>query len=175
MTVSKVLERKDVPQESKWNDKAVFASWDEWKREVAALKSALPQLSTFDGKLAQGPAELADWLALVTALDRRLMRLWSYVYMANAVDAIKDKGTIWIATNHTDGFLEISIKDDGHGIPKEIQNKIFDPFFTTKSVGEGTGLGLAITFGIIGEHNGTIEVNSKEGEGTEFIIQLPIQ
>lgn len=87
MTVSNVLERKDVPQESKWNDKAVFASWDEWKTEAEALKSDLPQLSTFEDKLDQGPIVLADWLELVASLDRRLMRLWSYAYMANAVDA----------------------------------------------------------------------------------------
>ena len=87
MTVSKVLERKDVPQESKWNDKALFASWDAWQTEAAALKSTLPQLTAFDGKLDQGPTVLAGWLALVTGVDRRLMRLWSYAYMANAVDA----------------------------------------------------------------------------------------
>ena len=87
MTVNKVLERKDVPQESKWNDKAVFASWDEWKTEAEALKSDLPQLSTFEGKLDQGPAVLADWLELVASLDRRLISLFVYAYMANAVDA----------------------------------------------------------------------------------------
>ena len=87
MTASNVLERKDVPQESKWNAEAVFASWDEWQTDAEALKSALPQLSIFDGKLDQGPAELAGWLELVTSLDRRLMRLWSYAYMAAAVDA----------------------------------------------------------------------------------------
>ncbi|MFN2141301.1 MAG: oligoendopeptidase F [Candidatus Promineifilaceae bacterium] len=87
MTAGDVLERKDVPQESKWNSKAVFASWAEWKAEAEAVESALPQLAAFDGKLTQGPAELADWLTLVTSLDRRLMRLYVYAFMANSVDA----------------------------------------------------------------------------------------
>jgi signal transduction histidine kinase len=58
-------------------------------------------------------------------------------------------------------------------MPEEVKNKIFDPFFTTKGVGEGTGLGLSIVLGIINDHKGTIEVVTKEGEGTEFIINLP--
>ncbi len=85
--VNDVLQRKDVPQESRWNDKAVFASWAEFEAEAEALKAALPQLTAFEGKLAQGPTELADWLTLMTALDRRLMRMLSYAYMATAVDA----------------------------------------------------------------------------------------
>jgi oligoendopeptidase F len=87
MTASRVLDRKDVPQESKWNAQAVYASWAEWDAEAETLTADLPQLSTFAGRLAEGPALLADWLALWTALDRRLMRLYSYVRMATAVDA----------------------------------------------------------------------------------------
>ena len=87
MTTSKVLQRKDVPQESRWNDKVVFDSWDEWQSEAEAVRSDLPQLSTFDGQLTQGPTELADWLASVTSLDRRIMLLWTFAYMANSVDA----------------------------------------------------------------------------------------
>ena len=87
MTVSKVLERKDVPRESKWNAQAVFPSWDQWSAEAEALTADLPQLSTYDGKLAQGPTELAGWLELFTTLDRRLMRLFVYARVATAVDA----------------------------------------------------------------------------------------
>ncbi len=68
MTVVKALERKDVPQESKWNSKAVFASWDEWEIEAEAVVSELPKLAAFEGKLAQRPTELADWLAMGTAV-----------------------------------------------------------------------------------------------------------
>ncbi len=68
----------------------------------------------------------------------------------------------------------ISLKDNGDGIPPEVKNKIFDPFFTTKQIGEGTGLGLSIVFKIIDAHNGSIQVNSEVGSGTEFLITLPI-
>ncbi|HYV93945.1 MAG TPA: ATP-binding protein [Chitinophagales bacterium] len=57
---------------------------------------------------------------------------------------------------------------------EEVKQKIFDPFFTTKDVGKGTGLGLAISYGIIEKHNGKIEVKSEIGNGTEFIITLPV-
>lgn len=70
--------------------------------------------------------------------------------------------------------VEITISDNGNGIPKQIINKIFQPFYTTKPTGEGTGLGLSMAYDIITkEHNGTIKAESKEGEGSRFIIQLP--
>jgi len=66
------------------------------------------------------------------------------------------------------------IRDTGHGIKPEHLDKIFDPFFTTKEVGQGTGLGLSISYGIIEKHGGTIEVESKVGEGTTFTVTLPL-
>ena len=68
----------------------------------------------------------------------------------------------------------ISIKDNGPGIPDAIKDKIFQPFFTTKSAGEGTGLGLSLSYDIIRAHGGELKVESKEEEGAEFIITLPI-
>jgi signal transduction histidine kinase len=71
--------------------------------------------------------------------------------------------------------VEITIKDNGSGIPQNIVDKIFQPFFTTKPTGEGTGLGLSLAYDIITkDHNGAISVKSKEGEGTVFIIELPV-
>ena len=71
--------------------------------------------------------------------------------------------------------VEITIKDNGNGIPQNIVDKIFQPFFTTKPTGEGTGLGLSLAYDIITkDHNGTVSVKSKEGEGTVFIIELPV-
>jgi len=67
----------------------------------------------------------------------------------------------------------ISVKDNGNGIPKKISDKIFQPFFTTKPTGQGTGLGLSLSYDIIKAHSGEIKVDSKEGEGAEFMIQLP--
>jgi len=71
-------------------------------------------------------------------------------------------------------FIQIIIADNGPGIPNEIKDKIFQPFFTTKPTGSGTGLGLSLSYDIIKAHGGEIKVKSKENEGTEFIIQLPI-
>jgi len=70
-------------------------------------------------------------------------------------------------------IVTISVSDNGPGIPKEILDKIFQPFFTTKPTGQGTGLGLSLSYDIIKAHGGVISLNTKEGEGTEFIIKLP--
>ncbi len=95
--------------------------------------------------------------------------------LSNASHAIESEGEIIITTQRVmSDFIEISIKDTGPGIPKGIQEKIFEPFYTTKGVGEGTGLGLSISFGIIQNHNGTIKLHSEIGNGTEFVITLPI-
>lgn len=71
--------------------------------------------------------------------------------------------------------VEITVKDNGNGIPKNIVDKIFQPFFTTKPTGTGTGLGLSLSYDIIKAHAGEIRVESKENDGSEFIIQLPVQ
>ena len=72
--------------------------------------------------------------------------------------------------------VRIRLKDSGTGIPEMVQNRIFDPFFTTKSVGKGTGMGLAISYQIITErHGGTLECISQLGQGTEFVIQIPVR
>jgi signal transduction histidine kinase len=79
-----------------------------------------------------------------------------------------------IATPSGDGGVLISVRDNGPGIPQKILDKIFNPFFTTKPTGQGTGLGLSLSYDIIKSHGGEIKVETKEGEGTEFIIQLPV-
>jgi len=95
----------------------------------------------------------------------------------NAAEAIDGQGKINIATRTgEDGrFIEIEFTDTGCGISRENLDKIFDPFFTTKEVGSGTGLGLAVSYGIITRHRGTIEVKSSPGQGTTFIVRLPLK
>ena len=73
------------------------------------------------------------------------------------------------------GSIIISVRDNGPGIPQKILDKIFQPFFTTKPTGKGTGLGLSLSYDIVKAHGGEIKVETKEGEGSEFIIQLPNQ
>ena len=84
------------------------------------------------------------------------------------------KPSVSVQTKKLDGKVEIIISDNGCGIPAQIIDKIFQPFFTTKISGEGTGLGLSLSYDIIKAHSGEIRVNSKVGEGAEFIISLPI-
>jgi signal transduction histidine kinase len=81
--------------------------------------------------------------------------------------------TINVATKKLNGKVVISVKDNGDGIPQKVIDKIFQPFFTTKPAGHGTGLGLSMSYDIMKAHGGEISVNSKEGVGVEFIIQLP--
>ncbi len=82
--------------------------------------------------------------------------------------------TVSVKTKKINDKIEITVCDNGSGIPQNIIDKIFQPFFTTKPTGEGTGLGLSLSYDIITkEHNGTIKVESKESEGTTFIILLP--
>ena len=77
-------------------------------------------------------------------------------------------------TKKSDDKVEIKVLDNGNGIPQHIIDKIFQPFFTTKPTGQGTGLGLSLSYDIIKAHGGEIKVETKEDEGTDFIIQLPI-
>lgn len=80
--------------------------------------------------------------------------------------------TVLVNTQKINGKIEISVKDNGNGIPQKIVDKIFQPFFTTKPAGQGTGLGLSLSYDIIKAHGGEIKVETKEGEFTEFIIEL---
>lgn len=82
--------------------------------------------------------------------------------------------TVSISTKKRGNSIEIKVSDNGIGIPKAILDKIFQPFFTTKPTGEGTGLGLSLSYDIVKAHNGELKVETKENEGTKFIIQLPI-
>ncbi|MDH3648084.1 MAG: ATP-binding protein [Saprospiraceae bacterium] len=81
---------------------------------------------------------------------------------------------VLVATRFEANRLQISVKDNGGGIPKKILDKIFQPFFTTKPTGQGTGLGLSLSYDIVKVHNGELKVETEEGEGTEFVIELPI-
>lgn len=94
--------------------------------------------------------------------------------IANAIHSLNGSGEITIFTHFEDTNVLIEVRDNGRGIPKEIQEKIFDPFFTTKSPGEGTGLGLSISRKIIHDHDGLISVQSELEIGTTFIVSLPL-
>ncbi len=95
-------------------------------------------------------------------------------------DTVRDgpgqKGKITISTRRDGDGVEVRVADTGTGIPEEIRSRVFDPFFTTKPVGRGTGQGLAIAHAVVTErHRGTIHFESKVGEGTTFVIRLPLR
>jgi signal transduction histidine kinase len=104
----------------------------------------------------------------------RLQQLFINLFI-NAIDAIDDEGWIAVSGEESDEQVCVRFKDSGHGIEPVKLEKIFDPFFTTKEVGQGTGLGLAIVYNIVKEHYGNIEVHSKVGFGTTFLITFPLQ
>jgi len=93
----------------------------------------------------------------------------------NAIQAMPERGRLTICTSAGDSKLKVEVKDTGCGISQENMRKLFTPFFTTKGKGKGVGLGLAVAYGIIQRHQGKIEVQSKEGEGTTFTVYLPIR
>ncbi len=92
----------------------------------------------------------------------------------NARDAMPDGGCLEISTEADDASVIIRFRDSGIGIDPEHLPKIYDPFFTTKDIGKGTGLGLAVSYGIIRDHGGHMNVESRPGEGTLFLITLPL-
>lgn len=112
-------------------------------------------------------------------LGRVLLNLYTnafYAVLQQQKTASTDyQPTVTVSTVAHNGFVQIRVGDNGIGIPEGSKDKIFQPFFTTKPTGEGTGLGLSLAYDIITKgHGGTLLVNSQEGKGAEFIIQLPL-
>lgn len=101
------------------------------------------------------------------------------VNAAHAIELVRSErpelGEIHLTTRRGEGYVELSVRDTGGGIPEAVRGRVFDPFFTTKEVGRGTGQGLAIVHAIVVErHGGSVTLESVEGEGTTFCIRLPI-
>jgi signal transduction histidine kinase len=128
-------------------------------------------------KLADQRVILAQNLSAISGARANPSQLSQVIVnlIDNAIYAVKDKKEklIRIETSESDQHVMIKVKDNGTGITPEAQKHIFEPFFTTKEVGAGTGLGLFICHTLIQKHNGRLTMNSKLGEGTEFIIYLP--
>jgi two-component system, NtrC family, sensor kinase len=93
----------------------------------------------------------------------------------NAAQAIEGAGTIAISTRAAGEQVEVRIRDSGCGMDADVQAHIFEPFFTTKPVGQGTGLGLSIVYRIVEDHHGSVSVQSVPGQGTEFLVALPLR
>ena len=117
--------------------------------------------------------EYSETAPTISASGGKLQQVFTNLIL-NARDAMFSGGQITLRTYDENGDgIAVEVTDTGEGIPAENLKKVFDPFFTTKGVGNGTGLGLAVSYGIIQEHNGTIEVQSVEGRGTTFRLVFP--
>ena len=120
-------------------------------------------------------ADLPPAICLGGQINQALLNV-----LGNASEAISEHGDaghgrIWIDTSLKDDAIELKIQDNGVGIPQEIQDRIFDPFFTTKEVGKGSGQGLAFVYDVIvNKHEGSIHVASQPGEGSTFVLRLPL-
>jgi histidine kinase len=127
--------------------------------------------------------DLDEDLPFILADSNRLEQIFINL-LINSRDAIEEKSsqighddfakTIYLRTFRDKGVIVIEVRDTGTGVPEGVLNKIFEPFFTTKEVGKGTGLGLSISYGIVRDYDGTIEVETKRGEGSSFIIRFPL-
>jgi two-component system, NtrC family, sensor kinase len=118
---------------------------------------------------------LAEDLPMLTADIQQINHLFMNIIL-NAAQAMEGKGSLFLKTELLPGeeFIGIEISDTGPGIPEDVLAHIFEPFFTTKEEGKGTGLGLSLVYGIVENHGGRISAKSRIGEGTRFIIELPV-
>jgi PAS domain S-box-containing protein len=194
---AEMLASKDIPEDAK--DYARIIN-DEGKR-VASIAGRLlnfarhqkPETVHTDiNKLLQSTLDLQTYemttgnIKVTTELDPHLPKTMAdpgqlqQVFlniMLNARTAMRAAhggGKFSVKTQALDDTIQISLKDNGPGIPKQNLKKIFDPFFTTRKAGEGTGLGLSICQGIINSHNGKIYADSTPGKGATFVIELPV-
>jgi len=110
-------------------------------------------------------------------IGRVLLNLFNNAFYAvneqKKQNSISYQPTVFVGTQECDGKIQITVRDNGNGILQKNSDKIFQPFFTTKPTGQGTGLGLSLSYDIIKAHGGEIKVDSKEGKGSEFVIELP--
>ncbi|MBD2722988.1 ATP-binding protein [Hymenobacter armeniacus] len=149
-----------------------------------SLRLAYQGLRTKDKEFtAELVTELAPELPHIEAMSQDLGRVLINLF-TNAFHAVQQRQrqspgsgyrpTVTVSTHAVPGAVEIRVKDNGTGMSESVQAKIFQPFFTTKPVGEGTGLGLSLSHDIVTtSHGGTLTVESREGEGTEFVVRLP--
>jgi two-component system, NtrC family, sensor kinase len=108
-------------------------------------------------------------------IDPSLMQQVFMNLILNAADAMSGGGRLTLTTRLVGGMVETEFADTGCGVPEENLDRLFEPFFSTKPLGKGAGLGLSICFGIVKEHHGTISVESEEGRGAKFVVQLPVR
>ena len=192
-----LMDRKDLPDDVIENLKIINDGSTRVKEIVKRMltfaRQAKPEKSSVDiSELIENTLDLRSYVLktsnIVVVRDYQSDLPWVTVdsgqmqqvflnLIVNAEYEMKKahgKGILTIKTEKLDDHIRVSITDDGPGMSDETKAKLFQPFYTTKDPGEGTGMGLALSFGIIEEHGGTIRAESTLGQGTNFIIELPI-
>ncbi len=156
-----------------------FARRPATKKEPEPVRAVIEGVLAFIGpsleaKRVRLSCEIAGIEGAAVLGDRNELETLLLILLSNAADAVATGGNIAIAAKEADeGNVEITISDDGCGIPAESLARIFEPFYTTKPVGKGTGLGLAIAKNIVSQHGGSIRLESGSGRGTRAIVELP--
>jgi len=153
-----------------------FSRLDEGERKVVSIRECIESLLTILGHRFKDRIEVETRYGEPDSVEcypglltQAIMNL-----VANAIDAITERGKITISAGMQGELYRISVADTGTGIPEAVRHKILDPFFTTKPVGQGTGLGLSITYSIVRKHLGRLEFHEVEGGGTEACILFPL-
>jgi signal transduction histidine kinase len=116
--------------------------------------------------------ELSAAPPVVVGIEHKLQQVFLNLFL-NARDAMPKGGWLAITTRIEGDRVVAEVSDTGSGIPSEHLARIYDPFFTTKAIGQGTGLGLSISYGIVREHEGSINCESGVGQGTRFVLGFP--
>lgn len=142
------------------------------KSAIIVMKSALRGKCDMEVELDADMPDVYCYPGKLTQVVMNLIANGIYANERTGRPYLENRITIrsWFDPHHT----YFSVADNGTGMSENMRSKIFEPFFTTKPVGVGTGLGLSIVSGIINDHQGTIQVRSEEGKGSEFIVQIPI-
>ncbi|MBM0743973.1 response regulator [Phormidium sp. CLA17] len=136
--------------------------------EIIKKYGQLPPIACYAGQLNQ---------VFMNILSNAIDALEEYNQQRSFEDSVKQPSRIQISTEVVgDKWITVRIADNGMGISENVKNRLFDPFFTTKPVGQGTGLGLSISYEIVVEkHGGKLHCHSASTQGTEFVIEIPIQ
>jgi two-component system NtrC family sensor kinase len=155
-----------------------FSKPDQEERHPVDINSVLDEILLLHEKQLKEndinmEVSFAENLNLVIASKNQLRQVFLNM-VANARDAMPEGGTLAVVTGSDNDKVFVDISDTGTGIREEHLDKIFDSFFTTKGEVKGVGLGLSVCYGFIKDHGGDIEVKSRVGEGTTFIISLPV-
>ncbi len=161
----------------------IFSRLDEDDLKMADINEGIDSTLVIINNLLNNRIEVVKYygqIPLVECYPGKLNQVFLNM-ITNAIYAINKRffeqagGKVTITTSNNEDNVFIKIADNGTGMDETTKKKLFEPFFTTKDVGEGTGLGLSIAYNTINKHNGHINVNSVIGEGTEFIIDIPLK